>query len=652
MSHDAHPATPEPAGDLEARHEHLLAECRRLRQQVALNEQIVRDLPAGLAILDRRLNYRMVNANYARYFDRSVESIVGLNVFDLVPCSEAYLIDLLHAALERGEVIHKQEYHVRYIDARGTHDSYWDFSYAPLLDDQGASDGIIVLAQEVSARVRMKQELEARGRTLEGQRAFLEAVLDNMEEGIVACDASGVLTMFNSTEQTFHAHPFEPVPYPRWPALYGLHHLDGALMRPEETPLYRAWQGEHLQGVELLLVNPGEDPRLITVRGGPLYDAAGAKLGAVLVQSDITDRRRAELRLKESEARYRAIFDRAPIGILQTDMAGRILRCNPAFERMTGLSEPQLIDMPPNALCHPDERDDLSAFFRDVAAGRPGPRHLEIRCLRADGNYITVRLDASLMCDAEGAPCSVLCMAQDVTEQRQLEQMKDEFVSVVSHELRTPLTSIRAPLLLLANRVVSSESPRGREVLDIAARNVERMVRLVNDILDIQRLTTGRLRMKPAPCDAAGVLDEAVETMRPLAEEAGVRLRVCGESLPLRADATRIVQVLTNLIDNALSFSPAAGTVTLGVERREDEAVFRVSDEGPGVPAHQREMIFERFKQADATPTREKEGTGLGLAICRAIVEQHGGRIWVDEGATPGATFRFSLPLAAPEFGA
>ena len=462
---------------------------------------------------------------------------------------------------------------------------------------------------------------------------------------------------------------------------------------------------------------------------------------------------------------------------MQTDLDGLIIGCNPAFEQMLGYTREELCGLAPGTLVHPDEHAAVVAFLQGVVAGQPGPQHLEKRCLRKDGHYISSSMDVSLMRNAQGEPSSVLWLVedvterkraedrllnskrqlkqaqaiahlgswewdpqtgeiswsdelfrilgyepsaimpsvstflerlppedrfidahireaathpsepltiehrliradgeerimrlvvqaseprdgrpsklmgvvQDITEQRLLERMKDEFISMVSHELRTPLTSIRAPLMLLANGTVSSETPRGREMVDIAARSAERMVRLVNDILDMQRLATGQLRIRPAACDAADLIRQAIDTMQPLADEAGVKLQARAEPLALVVDGTRIVQVLTNLIDNAVSFSPPGGVVRVEVERQGGEAAFCVSDEGPGVPPQQRELIFERFKQADASMSRSKEGTGLGLAICRALVEQHGGRIWIADRPGPGATFCFSLPLGAAE---
>jgi CheY-like chemotaxis protein len=234
---------------------------------------------------------------------------------------------------------------------------------------------------------------------------------------------------------------------------------------------------------------------------------------------------------------------------------------------------------------------------------------------------------------------------QDITERRQIERMKDEFISVVSHELRTPLTSIHGSLGLLASGILTADSPQGQRMLQIAVDSTDRLVRLINDILDIERIESGRVKMEPVDCQVTDLMTEAINTVQALADKAGVTLSVTLLPLQVWVDPDRIVQTLTNLLSNAIKFSPPESTVWVTVESQPNQVLFTVKDQGRGIPADKLHSIFERFQQVDSSDSRNHEGTGLGLAICRSIVQQHNGKIWVESVLGEGSTFFFTLPL-------
>ena len=243
---------------------------------------------------------------------------------------------------------------------------------------------------------------------------------------------------------------------------------------------------------------------------------------------------------------------------------------------------------------------------------------------------------------------------EDITE-----RMKDEFISVVSHELRTPLTSIHGALNLLSTGLVDAQSQRGQRAIKIAAESAERLVRLVNDILDLESLESGKISLSKQVCNAADLIVKATDIMQVMANRAGITLSISPQTIELDADPDRIIQVLTNLLDNAMKFSPSGSTVWLTVElgtrdweqggdsittRPNSLILFQVRDQGRGIPAKKIESIFERFHQVDTSDSRKKGGTGLGLAICRNIVQQHGGRIWAESTLGEGSSFYFTLP--------
>ncbi|MDQ3785191.1 MAG: response regulator, partial [Actinomycetota bacterium] len=232
----------------------------------------------------------------------------------------------------------------------------------------------------------------------------------------------------------------------------------------------------------------------------------------------------------------------------------------------------------------------------------------------------------------------------DITHHKKMERLKNEFTSVVSHELRTPLTSIRGALGLLAGGAVGPLPDKAQRMLTIASSNAERLVRLIDDILDIDRMESGNLKLEHRPCNVAELLSRAGDEMGAMAQDAGINLSVGLPNLALEADPDRVMQVLTNLLSNALKFSPPESTVSLGARAKGNDVLFFVKDEGRGISADKTETIFSRFQQVDSSDSREKGGTGLGLAICRNIVAHHGGRIWVESAPDQGSLFCFTLP--------
>ncbi len=254
---------------------------------------------------------------------------------------------------------------------------------------------------------------------------------------------------------------------------------------------------------------------------------------------------------------------------------------------------------------------------------------------------------------------ALLVAARQYVAQRELVQtqealhesdrVKDEFLSIVGHELRTPLTSIRGSLGLLEGGVLGELPQDAANMVSVAVLNTDRLVRLVGDILDIERMTAGGLLLEPAPTQAQELVEQSLQVLQASADAAGVRLSCEVEPIAVMADADRVVQVLVNLVGNAVKFSAPGSTVRVAVRRNGRCAIFSVADSGRGIPVDRLEGVFERFRQVDASDAREKGGTGLGLPIARGIVDRHGGRIWAESREGVGSTFRFTLPIAVED---
>ena len=267
---------------------------------------------------------------------------------------------------------------------------------------------------------------------------------------------------------------------------------------------------------------------------------------------------------------------------------------------------------------------------------------------RDDGSTFPAELTVSATRgepDVTGAVVTI----RDISERYAVDRMKDEFISVVGHELRTPLTSIRGSLGLLAGGVLGDIPEQAERMLSIAISNTDRLVRLINDILDIERIEAGRVELDLEPQSARELLTTTVQVVGAMAADKGVTLRVVAGDEEVLGDHDRLVQALTNLVSNAVKFSPDGEEVTLTARTVDAGVKLEVRDRGRGIPPEHLESIFNRFEQVDASDARELGGTGLGLTIARSIVDQHGGQIWAESTPGQGATFVIGLPAFRPE---
>jgi PAS domain S-box-containing protein len=358
-----------------------------------------------------------------------------------------------------------------------------------------------------------------------------------------------------------------------------------------------------------------------------------ARINAAL-QGEIDERARAE---RERDR----FFDMSSELLAIAGVDGYFKQLNPAWERVLGWTVEELKARPFSEFVHPDDLGATSAERRRLRLGG-GTVDFENRYRTKDGAYRWLSWRATAVPE-QGL---IHAVARDVDEQKRVEQMKNDFVSVVSHELRTPLTSIRGSLGLIAGGVAGPLPEKARTLVEIAAKNCERLVRLINDILDIEKIESGEMGLRFAPVELMPLIEQAVEANRAYAEGLGVELRIAEgvDGVRVWADADRLLQVMANLLSNAAKFSPRGGVVEVAVSRAAGEARVAVTDHGRGIPSEFQGRVFEKFAQADSSSTREKGGTGLGLSISRAIVERHRGRIGFTSEPGVATIFFFDLP--------
>lgn len=376
------------------------------------------------------------------------------------------------------------------------------------------------------------------------------------------------------------------------------------------------------------------------------HAAEVAKINNDLV-SEIRRREASEDALRESENRARAIFDSAADGVITFGEDRRIESVNPAAEKLFGYSAKDLIGS------HVHHLMMLGTKDANTAPGRPADSidldNAEVRLVtawRKDGGVFPVELTVSEVPLKDRRIYTGII--RDVTERTRLDKMKREFVSVVGHELRTPLTSIQGSLALLNSHVVGELPLRAKTMVRIGLENSERLLRLIGDILDMERIESGKMEFTFEPVPVSALVERAVEANRSFADQFGARFQIehmRGPNVMVNGDGDRLMQVLANFISNAAKYSPPGGVITVGSEMHDGLARVFVSDQGPGIPVSFHKGLFEKFSQADGSDSRQRGGAGLGLSIAKAIMECHGGVIGYEVAEGGGAKFYFGLPV-------
>ena len=530
----------------------------------------------------------------------------------------------------------------------------WLEAYAtPLRDAKGCVVGGINMLVDITER-----------RQAEETRALLAEIVASSDDAIISKDLQGVITSWNRGARELFGYTAEEAIGKPVTLLIPPDHID-----EEPGILERIRRGETIDHYETVRQRKDGRRLHISLTVSPIRNAGGRVIGAAKIARDITERKRAEAALRESENRYRTLFDLSPVAVYSCDASGVIQKFNrraaELWERepASGDTDERFCGsfklFRPDGSFMPYEQCPMA----EVVSGKIAEvRGAEVLIERPEGSRVTVVVNILPLKNERGEVTGAINCFYDITERKRAEaqlreyatqlaefdRRKNEFLAMLAHELRNPLAPIRHGLQIM--RLAGGDAQTVKSVTELMERQAGHLMGLVDDLLDVNRISRGKIELRRERIELAAVVKDAVEIARPLSErmEHELTVTVPAEPICVNADPLRLAQVVGNLLNNACKFTEKRGRVRLSVEREAEQAVIRVRDNGIGIAADQLPLIFNMFMQADVSIERSVSGLGIGLALVKSLVEMHGGTVEAHSaGVGHGSEFVVRLPVTA-----
>ena len=632
-----------------------------------------------IAQCSRDLRYIFVNRACAEFLGRPAEQIVGQPLAEVMG-QEAF--DAIHPYIQRVLGGERVEYEAEVPYARiGIR--HMRAGYVPDYNRAGEVCGWIAAITDITDR---KQTEEA----LRESESRLSTFLEQLPIGIGATDLEGRWTLSNAVMRSFSTTviPSRSDKADRWKAFAP----DGQPVPPEDWPGERALRGEPVtEGMEMTFTTDDGQQIWTRVSAAPLFNQAGKMIGALSIIQNIDAVKRAELAVRHAADRFRSLVSVVTDVPWTADASGAFVTAQPAWAWYTGQSSEEYLGYGWMNALHPDDREDLRKSWFQACTSKSAYVSAHGRLWHEPTRqYRYFEAQATPVFNTDGSVREWVGAYTDTNARRQLEQqleeravelaraleerkkldeerehlleserharteaerstrLKEEFLSTVSHELRTPLNVILGWTQLMQQ---SSDADTWKQGLDAIERGARGQALLIDELLDVSRIVSGKLRLEVEVIEIGPLVEAAVETLRPAAEGKTIQVmrHLSADTGPVKGDPARLQQTVWNLLSNAIKFTPNGGTVMIDVRRADEFVDITVIDTGAGIPAKFLPFVFDRFRQADNSTTRAHGGLGLGLAIVKHLVELHGGTVSVEsEGEGKGATFKVRLPAAAP----
>jgi PAS domain S-box-containing protein len=483
---------------------------------------------------------------------------------------------------------------------------------------------------------------------LRKQSEWLRTTLSSIGDAVICTDADGQVMFMNGMAESLTGWPQADAIGQPLPEIFRI--VDQATRHPIEDPVTPALrEGSVVRRVEHpVLIARDRTERVIDDSAAPIRDDSGTAVGVVLVFRDIAEREQAEV----VRARLASIVESSQDAIVSKTLDGVILTWNAGAERLFGYTLAEAVGRPITFLIPPERQGEEREILAKIGRGEP-VEHFDTERLTKQGRKVAISLTVSPVRDGAGRVIGASKIARDITEQkraqwllREGDRRKDEFLALLAHELRNPLAPIRNAVGIL--RAKGPKLPELDWARDVIERQVNQMSRLIDDLVDVSRITRGTIELRIQRVELSAVVSDAIETSQPLVEKRGHQLTVelPPEAVHLDADPTRLAQILLNLLNNAAKYTKHGGRIWLTAERADEQVVVRVKDTGVGIPTNMLSRIFEMFTQVERSLAHSEGGLGIGLMLVQRLVELHGGTVEAhSDGPDQGSEFVVRLPV-------
>jgi PAS domain S-box-containing protein len=500
--------------------------------------------------------------------------------------------------------------------------------------------GLIIALMQAYRQARERSKSE----TLEAARRgeVLRITLASIGDGVIATDHDGKVSFMNAVAESLTGYSQQEASGRPLSDVFRI--INEQTRKALENPTEKVLRTGAIVGLanHTILISRDGRERPVHDSAAPIFDEQGAVQGVVLVFMDATQERESQRAFQT----LAAIVEHSDDAVIGKDMDRRITSWNAAAERLYGYTAKEAIGQSIDLIVPEDHREELKEIMQRLRRGEL-IEHWDTVRRRKDGSLVDVSLRISPIKNSYGEVVGASKVARDITERKQAEKSKDEFLAMLAHELRNPLAAIS--YAAAAARLPGPSS--SDEMLDLIERQVKNLSRLIDDLLDISRISRDKIQLRRETLDATVIVRRAAAAARPLLEEKRHSLAVetSGEAMPVYVDPTRAEQIVANLLTNAAKYTQEGGRITLRAFPENGEAVIEVEDTGIGISREMLPFVFELFAQADRTLDRSQGGLGIGLTVVRKLAEMHGGSVSAHSpGVGQGSTFTVRLPLSDP----
>lgn len=600
--------------------------------QLLLFQTIFEQTPVSTQIFTPDGETALVNTAWEELWNAKFEHVKSYNILKDKQLVKTGSMPFIKRAF-KGEVVHLPT--IKYdpsqtVNIKGMVTYRWlQANMYPIRNAGGVITHIVLQHEDVTDRIEADEQIRR-----------LAALVESSDDAIISKNLNGVITSWNEGAAKLYGYSTEEI--------IGKHIITlipSELHSEENEILAKLREGERIKHFETVRIHKNGKRIHVSLTISPIKDGQGAVIGASKIARDITAEKKAAEALKESEERLRIALEAGEIGVWDWEIANNKLTWTDNVYTIHDVSKNDFQVTYENfsKLIHPSDKEDAREKIMTSLKNKT-PFQAEFRIITPKGETRWVSTRASVTLDDKGNPIRMLGATSNITRQKQLDQEKSDFLSMASHELKTPLTSMKMFIELLNKHISRTDLEKPKYFVKRIIDQADRLTELTNDLLDVSRIETGKLRLNKEKFDLRLFIEDTVESIQTSTDDHTIHIKN-NPSITLYADRYRLYQVLVNLLTNAIKYSPKSKDIIVTVKKTKRHVTVSVQDFGIGIKKDQQKKIFDRLYQVTDPEEKTYPGLGLGLFITKEIITRHQGDIWVESTKGQGSAFYFSLPL-------